>query len=70
MDAVTICSDFGAPKNKIERVINQALQFLGFAVKMNRLLLSELNPGLLRGRQILYHLSHQGSPKLLSMVEK
>ena len=26
------------------------------------------NPGLLHGRQILYHLSHQGSPRILEWV--
>ena len=42
---------------------------VGCHVRLHGIFLTQgLNPGLLHRRQILYHLSHQGSPKILQCV--
>ena len=58
---LTLCNsmDCSPPDSSIHRIL-QAMILEGVAVPFSR----GLNPGFLHCRQILYHLSHQGSPEL------
>ena len=63
----TLCDpmDCSLPGSSVQGIL-QARRLECVAISLSGdLLIEGLNPGLLHCRQILYHLSHQGSPNLV-----
>ena len=63
----TLCNpmDCSLPGSSVHGIFQaRILEWVGISFSKQIFLTQGLNPGLLHCRQILYHLSHQGSPIL------
>ena len=64
---LTLCNliDCSPPDSSVHGILQARILEWVAMTSLGDLPIQELNPGLLHSRHVLYHLNHQGSPRIL-----